>query len=153
MATSANTHSSLTYTDGLATTWSDFLLLVGRAFLGWLFLASGYVKVGSIAGTAAFFTSLGMSPPELWAWFAAIVEIVLGAALILGIATRYAALASLLWVLVATALAHRYWTYPAEQQADQYINWLKNIAIMAGTLYAFVIGAGRFSFDAMLTKR
>jgi putative oxidoreductase len=153
MATSANTHPSLTYTDGLATTWSDFLLLVGRAFLGWLFLASGYVKVGSIAGTAAFFTSLGMSPPELWAWFAAIVEIILGAALILGIATRYAALASFLWVLVATALAHRYWTYPAEQQADQYINWLKNIAIMAGTLYAFVIGAGRFSFDAMLTKR
>jgi hypothetical protein len=92
MATSANTHPSLSYTDGLAATWSDFLLLVGRVFLGWLLLASGYGKFGSIAGITAYFTSLGMSPPELWAWFAAISEIVLGAALILGIATRYAAL-------------------------------------------------------------
>jgi putative oxidoreductase len=151
---SANTsHPSLAHTDNIAATWSDFLLLVGRVFLGWLFLASGYGKIGGIAGTTAYFTSLGMSPPELWAWFAAIAEVVLGAVLILGIATRYAALASFLWVLVATAIAHRYWTYPAAQQAGQYTNWLKNIAIMGGTLYAFVAGAGRYSVDAMLSKR
>ena len=154
MTMSANTsHPTLSHTDNIAATWSDFLLLVGRIFLGWLFLASGYGKFGSIAGTTAYFTSLGMSPPEFWAWFAAIAEIFLGAALILGIATRYAALASFLWVLVATAIAHRYWTYPAAQQAGQYNNWLKNIAIMGGTLYAFVAGAGRYSVDAMLSKR
>ena len=94
-----------------------------------------------------------MSPPELWAWSAAIVEVILGVALILGIATRYAALASFAWVLVATAIAHRYWTYPAAQQADQYIDWLKNITIMGGMLYAFVTGAGRYSLDAVLAKR
>ena len=108
---------------------------------------------GGIAGTTAYFTSLGMSPPELWAWFAGIAEVVLGAALILGIATRYAALASFVWVLVATAIAHRYWTYPAAQQAGQYNNWLKNIAIMGGMLYVFVTGAGRYSLDAALAKR
>jgi putative oxidoreductase len=59
----------------------------------------------------AYFTSLGLSPPEFWAWFAGIVEIVLGVTLILGIAIRYAAIASFVWVLVATAIAHRYWTY------------------------------------------
>ena len=154
MATSANTsHPSLSHTDNIAATWSDFLLLVGRVFLGWLFLASGYGKFGSIAGIAAYFTSLGMPLPQLGAWFAAIVEIVLGAALILGLATRYAALASFLWVLVTTAIAHRYWTYPAAQQAGQYINWLKNVALMGGTLYAFVVGAGRYSVDAMLAKQ
>jgi putative oxidoreductase len=94
-----------------------------------------------------------MSPPEFWAWFAAIVEVILGVALILGIATRYAALASFLWVLVATAIAHRYWAYPAAQQAGQYNNWLKNIAIMGGMLYAFVTGAGRYALDAVLAKR
>ena len=74
-------------------------------------------------------------------------------ALILGFGTRYAAIASFVWVLVATAIAHRYWTYPAAQQAAQYINWLKNIAIMGGTLYAFVVGAGRYSVDAIFAKR
>ena len=120
MATSVSTsHPSLAHTDKIAATWSDFLLLVGRVFLGWLMLVSGYGKLTGIAGTTAYFTSLGMSPPEFWAWFAAIAEIFLGAALILGIATRYAALATFVWVLVATAIAHRYWTYPAEQQAGQ----------------------------------
>jgi putative oxidoreductase len=153
MATSADTHPSLSQANGLAAPWGDFLLLVGRVFLGWLFLASGYGKLMGIAGTIAYFKSLGMSPPEYWGWFAAIAEIVLGAALILGIATRYAALASFVWVLVATAIAHRYWTYPADQQPVQYNNWLKNISIMGGTLYALVAGAGRYSLDAMLSKR
>ena len=147
------THPSLAHTDKIAATWSDFLLLAGRVFLGWLFLASGYGKLGNIAGTTAYFTNLGMSPPEFWAWFAGIAEVVLGAALIVGIATRYTALALFVWVLVATAIAHRYWTYPAAQQAGQYNNWLKNISIMGGTLYAFVAGAERYSVDAMLSKR
>jgi len=154
MTTSASpSHPSLSHTDNIAATWSDLLLLVGRVFLGWLFLASGYGKLVNIAGTTTYFTSLGMSPPEFWAWFAAIAEIVLGAALILGLATRYAALATFVWVLVATAIAHRYWTYPAAQQTAQYNNWLKNIAIMGGALYTFVAGAGRYSIDAMLSKR
>jgi putative oxidoreductase len=126
---------------------------VGRVLLGWLFLAAGYSKIGNIAGTAGYFTSLGMSHPELSAWFAGSVEVVIGAALILGIATRYAALASLVWVLVSTAIAHRYWLYPAAAQFDQYNHFLKNIAIMGGTLYAFVTGAGRYSLDAMFARR
>ena len=154
MTMSVNTsHPTFSHTDNIAASWSPFLLLVGRVLLGWLFLASGYGKLSGIAGTTAYFTSLGMSPPEAWAWFAAIAELVLGAALILGIATRYAALASFLWVLVATAIAHRYWTYPAAQQAGQFNNWLKNIAIMGGMLYAFAAGAGRYSVDAALAKR
>jgi putative oxidoreductase len=154
MTMSPNTsHPCLSYTDNVAATCSDFLLLAGRIFLGWLFLASGYGKLMGIAGTTAYFTSLGMSPPALFAWFGAFAELGLGAALILGIATRYAALATFVFVLVATAIAHRYWTYPAAQQGGQYNNWLKNIAIMGGTLYVFVIGAGRYSLDAMLAKR
>jgi putative oxidoreductase len=147
------THPSLAHTDNVATTRSDFLLLVGRVFLGWLMLASGYGKLTGIAGTTAYFTSLGMSPPGFWAWFAGFAESILGAALILGLATRYAALATFVWVLVATVIAHRYWTYPAAQQGGQYNNFLKNIAIMGGTLYTFVAGAGRYSLDTMLSKR
>jgi len=154
MITSAGTsHPSLSLTDNVAASWSDFLLLVGRVFLGWLFLASGYGKLMGIAGTTGYFASLGMSPPALFAWFAAFTELGLGAALILGIATRYAALATFFFVLVATAIAHRYWTYPAEQQGGQYNNWLKNIAIMGGALYTFVAGAGRYSVDAILSRR
>ena len=153
MATSNSSHPTFSYTDGIAATWNDFLLLVGRVLLGWLFLASGSGKLVNIPGTTAYFTNLGISAPQLCSWFAGIVEVVLGAALILGAATRYAALGSLVWVIIATAIAHRYWTYPAQAQVAQYNNFLKNIAIIGGVLYIFVTGAGRYSIDAMLAKR
>jgi putative oxidoreductase len=150
---SGSSHPALSCTDSLAASWSDVLLLVGRILLGWLFLASGFAKLGNIAGTTAYFTNLGMSPAGFFAWFAGIFEFVVGAALILGIGMRYAALATFIWVLIATLIAHRYWTYPAAQQGAQYNNFLKNLAIMGGALYAFVLGAGRYAVDAMLAKR
>ena len=149
----SGSHPALSHTDDAAAAWGDYLLLVGRVLLGWLFLAAGYGKLTGIAGTIGYFTNLGMSPPGFWAWFAGFAEVILGVALILGIATRYAALATFVWVLVATVIAHRYWTYPAAAQAAQYNNFLKNIAIMGGALCLFVTGPGRFSLDAKLGER
>jgi putative oxidoreductase len=150
---SNESHPALSYADSMAASWSHVLLLVGRILLGWLFLASGYGKLGNIAGATAYFTGLGVSAPGFVAWFAGIFEFVVGAALILGIATRYVALATFIWVLIATLVAHRYWTYPAAQQLGQYNNFLKNLAIMGGALYIFVLGAGRYAVDAVLAKR
>jgi len=149
----SGSHPALSRTDDAAAAWGDYLLLVGRVLLGWLFLAAGYGKLTGIAGTIGYFPNLGMSPPGFWAWFAGFAEVILGVALILGIATRYAALATFVWVLVATVIAHRYWTYPAAAQAAQYNNFLKNIAIMGGALCLFVTGPGRFSLDAKLGER
>lgn len=150
---SRTSHPALTCTDRYAAAWADFLMLAGRILLGWLFLASGWAKLGNIAGTTAYFTNQGLSPAGFWAWFAGVAEFAMGAGLILGVATRYAALASFLWVLVTTAIAHRYWTYPAAQQGAQYNNFLKNLSIMGGSLYVFVYGAGRYAVDAVLAKR
>jgi hypothetical protein len=48
-----SSHPALSCTDGYAATWTDFLLLAGRVLLGWIFLATGWSKLGNIAGTAA----------------------------------------------------------------------------------------------------
>jgi putative oxidoreductase len=148
-----SSHRLLSCADSYAASWSDLLLLAGRVLLGWLFLASGWAKLGNIAGTTAYFTAAGLAPPGAFAWFAGIAEFVLGAALILGFATRYAAIATFLWVLVATWIAHRYWTYPPAQQGPQYTHFLKNLSIMGGALYVFVLGAGRYALDPILAKR
>ena len=69
------------------------------------------------------------------------------------LATRYAAIATFIWVLVATLIAHRYWSYPPAQQGGQFGHFLKNVAIMGGALYILVAGAGRYAVDAVLAKR
>ncbi|HEY6831346.1 MAG TPA: DoxX family protein [Pseudolabrys sp.] len=150
---STTSHPALSHTDTIAATWTDFLLLVGRVLLGWIFLASGFAKLSNIAGTTAYFATRGLEPASFWAVFGGTYEFLIGAALILGIATRYAALATIVWVAIATIIAHRYWTYPAEQQGAQYINFMKNLAIIGGALYVFVLGAGRYAVDAVLAKR
>lgn len=150
---SRSSHPVLSYADGVAASAMDLLLLVGRVLFGWIFLASGWVKLGNIAGTTGYFTNLGFSPPGFWAWFAGLAELGIGAALILGLATRYAAIATFIWVLVATLIAHRYWSYPPAQQGGQFGHFLKNVAIMGGALYILVAGAGRYAVDAVLAKR
>lgn len=153
---SESSHPLLSCTDGIAASATDFLLLVGRVLLGWLFLASSAGFGGKLwnpAGFAGYLKNLGVPAPELWSWIGALVEAVVGAALILGIGTRYAALLCALFLIVATALAHRYWEYPAAQITGQYNNFLKNLAIFGGALLIFVTGPGRFSIDRMLSKK
>jgi putative oxidoreductase len=148
-----SSHPSLSYTDGIAASASDVLLLLGRILLGWLFLASAWPKFTNIQGFTGYLTNLKVPNPGFWAWVAPSVEVLTGAALILGVATRYAALWYLLFVIVATALAHRYWEYPPAQVVAQYNNFLKNLALMGAALFVFVVGAGRYSIDRMLSKR
>ena len=151
-----SSHPLLSHTDGIAAVTTDFLLLVGRVLLGWLFLASSAGFGGKLwnpAGFAGYLKTLGAPAPELLSWIGALVETVIGSALILGIGTRYAALLCALFLIFATALAHRYWEYPAAQMGNQYNHFLKNLAIFGGALVIFVTGPGRFSIDHMLAKK
>jgi putative oxidoreductase len=121
--------------------------------LAWVFVGVAYGTITNFAGSLAYFTSLKLVPPALWTWAALLLELLIAASLILGIGTRYGAILVFLFVLIATAIAHRYWEYPAgPQQIGQYNNFLKNIAIMGGALAILVTGAGRFSFDRRLAK-
>jgi putative oxidoreductase len=143
----------LSYTDGIAASARDVLLLVGRVLLGWLFLTSAWAKFMNMGGYVAYLTNLKVPNPEFVSWIGAPVEFLIGVTLILGFATRYAALLCLLFLIVATALAHRYWEYPTAQVVAQYNNFIKNLAIFGGTLVLFVTGAGRFSVDQALSKK
>ena len=149
----SSSHSLLSWADGFAARSADVLILLGRILLAWLFVAFAYGTMMNFAGSLSYFTSLKLPSPALFASVAVVLELVISAGLILGICTRYAAILTFLFVVVATAIAHRYWEYPAgPQQIGQYTNFLKNIAILGGALAIFVTGAGRFSLDRALGK-
>jgi putative oxidoreductase len=153
-----SSHPALSQADGLASSTADVLLLIGRVLLGWLFLASsaGFGgKLWNVAGFAGYLRGLKVPSPDMFAWPGAVVEFLIGACLILGLATRYAALLCAVFLVVATALAHRYWEYPAAGgvQQGQYNNFLKNLALFGGALIIFVTGAGRISLDWLLSKK
>ena len=138
----------LTYTDGLAVGMNNVIVLVARIVIAQLL----FLTALSASPTTGYLTSLGIPSPALWSTIAIAVEWITAFSLIFGVATRYGALLGTVYVIVATALAHRYWEYPQAQQVAQYTNFLKNLAIIGGLLLLFVYGAGRFSIDRMLSR-
>jgi putative oxidoreductase len=148
LQSTGSSHPLLSYTDGIASRSGDLLLLIGRV----LIVAVLFLFAWSGSPTSAYLGSLGVSNPAFWSTIAIAVEFVVAVALALGVGTRYGALLGLLYLIVATALAHRYWEYPQAQHLIQYTNFTKNLAIFGGMLFVFVHGAGRFSIDHMLSK-
>jgi putative oxidoreductase len=135
----------------MAASLQDFLLLVARVLIGWIFLQSGFGKVMGLSGFVASQTANGV--PIVLAYVAPFLEFLAGVGLVLGLATRYSALGLIVFTLAATWLAHRYWTFPAEQQGMQSIQFWKNVAIIGGLIALFATGSGRFGLDGWLRRR
>ncbi len=140
-------------TDAYSNRGGDALVLVARLLIGWLFLDYGWMKLMGHEGSVRYLTGLHVPAPELMYWLVVLAELGIGVALILGIATRYASLFTFVYLIIATAIAHRYWEVPPAAVGAQYANFCKNLAIMGGTLLLYVLGAGRFSLDAWLRRR
>jgi putative oxidoreductase len=114
--------------------------LIARLFIGGFFLLAGVGKVADIAETAGYIQSVGL--PGFLAWPAAIFEIVLGLALIVGYQTRIAALAGAAFCVVTAILFHNNF---ADQM--QMIMFLKNFSIAGAFLMFFANGAGKLALD------
>jgi len=134
--------------------WQNFLLLVGRILLGWIFVESGFRK---LLGMDAFIASLvrrNVPWSSVLGWIGAVVEFVGGAAILLGAYTRCAAFAIIVFVIIATLIGHRYWEITdVTSRRIQQTNFAKNVTIIGGLILLFVTGAGRFSVDGWRRRR
>jgi putative oxidoreductase len=146
MAGKGGLQSVLASVDRCAESGSDILLLLGRILIALLFLLTAWFG----SPTAGYLTSLGYPDPTVLSALAVVAEFVITIMLVLGVGTRLGALLGILFVIVATVTAHRYWTYPDAQQQVQYIFLTKNFAVLGGLLALFVAGPGHLSLDAKM---
>jgi putative oxidoreductase len=144
--------SVLSYSDGLAAAWQDFLLLVGRVMIGWIYIQSGWRKLQDVPAFAK--TMPRRDLPEFLGYVAPPVEFFGGILIVLGCATRYAALLILLFTIIATFSSHRYWNFADPQEyGRQHTQFWKNVTMMGGLVLLFVTAGGRFSVDGLLRRR
>ena len=127
---------------------TDPALLLGRILASVIFILGGYGKLMAAAATKAYFASTGVPLPELAYWVAVVVELGGGLLLLLGLQVRLVALVLAVFCIATGLLAHTNWA-----DAGQRINFLKNLAMAGGFLAFYVAGAGRFSLDALLSRR
>ena len=132
----------------------DLTLLVGRVALGLIFVKSGLPKLLALSAFAASLASRGVPQSSFWAVVGATVEFVGGILIIAGLRTREASVLMILFVIVATGIAHRYWEYAdAAARRTQESQFFKNLAIIGGFVVLFATGAGRYAIDALLGRR
>lgn len=127
----------------------DFLPpLLARLVVGFVFVRSGWGKLHDLDSVIAFFTQLGIPAPELQAPFVAGTELVCGALVLAGLATRLASIPLIGTMIVAIATA-------------QWEN-IAGLGDLFGTiecLYAVLLvglvvgGGGAISLDAWVARR
>jgi putative oxidoreductase len=142
----------LALADRLAAMTGDTVLLLGRIAIGLIFVESGFGKLTNLAGFAESLASKGVPAAALLALVGAVVEFAGGIAVILGLATRYAAILTAAFVVAATLISHRFWEFEGAAYQMQHIQFGKNLAIFGGFLVLFAVGGGRFSLDRLLGR-
>lgn len=140
--------------DQIADRGRDTILLLGRILVAVVFLPSGFMKLAGLGAFAATLEARGVPAPYLMGLIGGATEFFGALAVLLGLQLRYAAALMIVFVIVATAISHRYWEFTDQAiYRFQRSAFFKNIAIVAGLLFLFVSAAGRFSVDALLRRR
>lgn len=121
-------------------------LLTGRFLLGLYFIVPGISKVTGYEGTATYMAEHGVPMIPVLLPLTILLQIGLGAALIVGFHARTSAFLLAGLTLVISLFMHNFWTMPEGiQQAHETQNFIKNMAIMAGLLAVVGLGAGNYS--------
>jgi len=131
-----------------ATKWDDFALLFLRVATGLVFFMHGWQKYqGGIDGTSAFLASLQFPIPDIFAVLLIAIEVIGGAALILGAFTRLAAKLTGIVAIVALLVVHVDKGFFISAGGYEFI-----LLILAACVALLVLGGGKWSADHRFLK-
>ncbi|MGH2405018.1 MAG: DoxX family protein [bacterium] len=137
----------------ITSTFAPYALSVLRVLVGVTFVAHGYPKLASLQGFAGFLGSLGVPLPQVAAIIVTVLEVVGGLALIVGLGTRWAAVALAIEMLVTTLVVKLpnlgFVAAPDRPGAGAELDLL----LMAACLVLWTAGGGALSADRSLLKR
>jgi len=123
-----------------------------RLLVGVVFLSEGTQKFlfPDIRGVGRF-VKIGLPAPEFLAYFVAVFEVICGTLIVLGLLTRFAVIPTITIMLVAIATTklpmladEGFWEMSHAARTDY--------AMLLGSLYLLLVGPGRISFDARMSR-
>ena len=113
-----------------------------RVLLAALFLISGVQKLLVPTMIQGYIASAGLPLPSLVYAITVVIEIGAGALLLVGFRTRLMAAVLATFTVAAALIFHR-----ALGDPNQFVHFMKNLAIAGGLLHVAAFGAGAFSLD------
>ena len=142
----------MTFFRSLLATNAPAAVILVRLIVGGVFLSEGIQKfLYPDALGVGRFAKIGIPAPEVIARFVGVCETVCGVLFLLGLLTRFAAITMIIDMLVAISttkvpilLNEGFWKRAHEARTD----W----AMLLGSLFLLVVGAGVWSVDAVLAR-
>ena len=141
-------------------------VILVRLIVGAVFLSEGIQKFlfPNDLGVGRFI-KIGIPAPQIMAPFVGVIEIVCGTLIIIGLLTRLAAAFLIFDILVAIIstkipilLGHGFWRFSLSK-LPTYGFWSMvhearvDYAMLLGSIFLLIIGAGAWSIDARLSSR
>jgi putative oxidoreductase len=156
----------MTWNNLLRSSESGWTILV-RLLVGLVvFLPEGIQKLifADVLG-AGRFAKIGIPFPDVLAPFVGCVEIICGALIILGLLTRLASIPLIIIMIVALVstklpilLRHDVWMFHLASDIKRTGFWSTmhesraDLTMLLGCVYLLIVGAGRWSLDAVLVR-
>ncbi|WP_394170080.1 DoxX family protein [Saccharospirillum alexandrii] len=119
---------------------SPLAMLGGRVLISFMFIMSGFQKLGGIEGTQGYMEMMGV--PGILIYPTILVEILGGLAVLVGFQARIGALLLAGFCVVSGVIFH---FDPSDQM--QMISLFKNFAIAGGFLFIVAMGPGKLSIE------
>jgi putative oxidoreductase len=122
--------------------------LIARLTVGYAFVESGWGKVHNLETVAEYFTELGIPAPAFQATFVSFVELICGSLVLVGFATRLAALPLIGTMVVALITAKA-------SEIASFSDLIGTIELCYAVLLAWLAlaGPGNASIDHVIARR
>ena len=124
----------------------NFTLFVGRLGLSLIFILSGIGKLMAYHDTVKVLVAHGL-PPGLLP-LVIFAELGGGLAVLCGLLTRWAAIGLFVYTLLAAMIFHNNFA-----DHEQWVNFMKNLAIAGGFLVLAAFGPGTIALDALWRRK
>jgi putative oxidoreductase len=128
---------------------SDLALLLARIALSALFIPAGLRKLLDLGAFSASLQKQGVPFPEVLAPLGAGVEVLGALAVMLGFQLRVATVLMIVFTVIATLIAHRFWEFDGPARQTQQGQFFKNLALVGGYVALWVSGGGRYALDRL----
>jgi uncharacterized membrane protein YphA (DoxX/SURF4 family) len=156
----------MTLRQNIVATSAPASVILIRLVVGGVFLSEGIQKfLYPAENGVGRFTKIGIPAPEVMAPFVGVVEIVCGALILIGLLTRLASvpliidmLAAILSTKIPILLGYGFWGFSL-RALPYYGFWgmahesRTDFAMLLGSIFLLIVGAGAWSLDASLGKR
>ncbi len=132
----------------------DLAALILRGVLGVVFVGHGGQKLfglfggGGISGTTAFFRSVGIMSPDVFAYVVGITEFFGGLLLIVGLLTFVVSIGLLIDMGVAIATVSSAFSFFSQTKVGY--GWELNLVLIGMAAALLIMGPGAWSLDAAL---